>query len=105
MKAILVKEANKDSADALYLGEAPKPSPKSDELLIKVKAFGLNRMDIMQRKGRYPLPPGASSILGVEFSGTVEAAGHGFKENEEVSVIYRPNFACKTDLCAFADSG
>lgn len=40
-------------------------------------AFGLNRMDLSQREGKYPVPPGASSILGVEFSGRVERLGPG----------------------------
>ena len=56
-------------------------------MVIKVKAFGLNRMDIDQREGRYPVPPGASEILGVEFSGTVEEVGtsvNEWKEGDEV---------------------
>ena len=53
----------------------------------KVKYFGLNRMDILQREGKYPLPPGASTILGVEFSGHVAEVGQGvtqWKEGDEV---------------------
>lgn len=50
--------------------------------------FGLNRMDIMQREGKYPLPPQASkTIMGVEFSGIVTRLGEGckkFKEGDEV---------------------
>lgn len=42
---------------------------------MKVKAFGLNRADTVQREGKYPPPPGASKILGLEFSGTVEEVG------------------------------
>ena len=41
----------------------------------QVKCFALNRMDIVQREGKYPPPPGASPILGVEVSGTVESVG------------------------------
>ena len=54
---------------------------------MQVKAFGLNRMDILQRRGLYPLPPGTSAILGVEFSGTVEECGSGatkFNKGDEV---------------------
>jgi len=54
---------------------------------LKVKMFGLNRMDISQREGGYPVPPGASSILGVEFSGTVAELGPdvgSWKEGDEV---------------------
>ena len=52
-----------------------------------MKAFGLNRMDISQREGRYPPPAGASPILGVEFSGTIGELGKGvtqWKVNDEV---------------------
>ena len=41
--------------------------------MIKIKAFGLNRMDLLQREGLYPLPPQAPETMGVEFSGTVES--------------------------------
>lgn len=72
MKAILVKDG-KGPSDNLYLGEAPVPELGEDEVLVKIKAFGLNRMDIMQREGNYPLPPHAPQIMGVEFSGHIVA--------------------------------
>ena len=46
----------------------------------QIKAFGLNRLDILQREGRYPAPPGASPILGVEFAGVVTELGPGVTE-------------------------
>ncbi|SPO20690.1 related to NADPH quinone oxidoreductase homolog PIG3 [Ustilago trichophora] len=70
MKAILVKDGKGPSSN-LYLGEAPVPELGDDEVLVKIKAFGLNRMDIMQREGNYPLPPHAPQIMGVEFSGHI----------------------------------
>lgn len=73
MKAVLVKDG-KGPSSHLYLGEVPVPELGDDEVLVKVKAFGLNRMDIMQREGNYPLPPHAPEIMGVEFSGHVVAA-------------------------------
>ncbi|CAG8500336.1 4678_t:CDS:2, partial [Paraglomus occultum] len=73
MRAVLVKEPG--DASQLYNGIAPIPLPKDDELLVKIKCFALNRMDILQRQGRYPVPPGASQILGVEMSGVVEKIG------------------------------
>ncbi|EJF60976.1 quinone oxidoreductase [Dichomitus squalens LYAD-421 SS1] len=79
MRAILVKDG-KGHVENLYLGEAEKPVPGQGNVLVKVKFFGLNRMDILQREGHYPLPPGASSILGVEFSGHVEQVGEGVTE-------------------------
>ncbi|GAA5835654.1 hypothetical protein JCM11251_002986 [Rhodosporidiobolus azoricus] len=77
MRAILVKEGKGQDAQDLYLGEADRPTLKEgdDRVLVKIKAFGLNRMDIMQRMGKYPVPPGASPLIGVEFSGTIEEAG------------------------------
>ena len=50
----------------------PKPRPRNRELLIRVSYTSLNRMDLVQKKGLYPLPPGASSILGVEVAGIVD---------------------------------
>ncbi|CAG8729497.1 9438_t:CDS:2 [Acaulospora colombiana] len=74
MRAVLV-DNNRQGAEKLYVGEAPTPKLDSGEVLVKIKAFGLNRMDILQREGQYPVPPGASQILGVEFSGIVEELG------------------------------
>ena len=73
MRAILVREPG--AADRLELGEFPDPEPAADELLVRVKAAALNRADILQRMGRYPPPPGASPLLGLEVAGVVERAG------------------------------
>jgi NADPH:quinone reductase-like Zn-dependent oxidoreductase len=55
---------------------------------VKIHSFGLNRMDLMQREGRYNVPPQAGPILGVEFSGHIEELGPGatgdFKVGDEV---------------------
>lgn len=55
---------------------------------MRVKAFGLNRMDLLQREGRYPVPPRAPSTMGVEFSGVIAGLGpepeHGFKVGDHV---------------------
>jgi NADPH:quinone reductase-like Zn-dependent oxidoreductase len=67
-------------ADSLYLKENhPDPVLQPGYVLVRVKAFGLNRMDIMQREGVYPLklPESAGKILGVEFGGLVEKLGEG----------------------------
>lgn len=55
--------------------EVPDVSPKDDEVLIKVASAGINRADLLQAAGKYPPPPGASEILGLEVSGTVAAVG------------------------------
>ncbi len=66
MKAVLVEEGA-----PLTLGGAEKPALKPGEVLVKVAASGLNRADLVQRRGAYPPPPGASPIMGLEISGTV----------------------------------
>jgi len=55
----------------------PVPGPGAGEALIRVAAAGVNRPDVMQRKGQYPPPPGASDIPGLEIAGTVVALGDG----------------------------
>jgi putative PIG3 family NAD(P)H quinone oxidoreductase len=55
----------------------PTPAPGAGEVLIKVAAAGVNRPDVLQRKGAYPPPPGASEIPGLEISGEVIALGEG----------------------------
>ncbi len=60
---------------ALKLTEYPIPTPANHQVLIKVAAAGVNRPDIMQRKGLYPAPSGASTIPGLEIAGTVVATG------------------------------
>ncbi|MBB4154850.1 putative PIG3 family NAD(P)H quinone oxidoreductase [Sphingomonas jinjuensis] len=63
--------------EVLRLVERPVPTPAAGEVLIRVAAAGVNRPDVMQREGKYPPPPGASSILGLELSGEVVAVGDG----------------------------
>ncbi|PKI83210.1 hypothetical protein MVES_002858 [Malassezia vespertilionis] len=78
MRAVLIK-GDKGPSSALYIGDAPTPKIDltSNNVIVKTKAFALNRMDLLQREGKYPVPPGASKILGVEFSGTVAEVGSG----------------------------
>ncbi len=64
-------------ADALAPGSRPLPQPAPGEVLIQVAAAGVNRPDVLQRKGLYPPPPGASDLLGLEAAGTVIALGEG----------------------------
>lgn len=61
----------------LRIERAPTPTPRADELMIRVEATALNRADVLQRRGFYPPPPGASPILGLEVVGRVVVpAGH-----------------------------
>lgn len=57
--------------------ERPVPTPAAGEVLLKVAYAGVNRPDVIQRKGLYPPPAGASDLPGLEVSGTVVAVGHG----------------------------
>ncbi|WP_324807105.1 NAD(P)H-quinone oxidoreductase [Sphingomonas sp. LY29] len=63
--------------EVLSLAERPTPQPGPGEVLVRVAAAGVNRPDVLQRKGAYPPPPGASDIPGLEIAGTVVAAGAG----------------------------
>ncbi|EHY58234.1 hypothetical protein HRR83_004908 [Exophiala dermatitidis] len=88
MRAVDI-QGGKGPVSALFINsETPKPVPKGSQALVKVKAFGLNRMDLLQREGKYPVPPQAPKTLGVEFSGTIESFGsepeRGFKIGDEV---------------------
>lgn len=62
-------------AERLVLSRGPLPVPGEGEVLIRVQAAGVNRPDIAQREGRYPPPPGASPILGLEVAGEIVACG------------------------------
>lgn len=69
MRAIEITQPG--SPDVLKLCERPMPSLKSGEVLIKVDAAGVNRPDVIQRQGHYPVPPGASDLPGLEVAGEI----------------------------------
>jgi len=88
MRAVDI-HGGKGPISAMFINaDTPKPVAKGSQALVKVKAFGLNRMDLLQREGQYPVPPQAPATLGVEFSGTIEAFGceaeRGFQVGDEV---------------------
>ncbi|KAL3430966.1 hypothetical protein BDV09DRAFT_177362 [Aspergillus tetrazonus] len=83
MRAVVIKNG-KGPADALYIDNIPVPEYGPSQALVKVKAFGLNRMDLLQREGQYPVPPQAPATLGVEFSGTIAELGDGATEDFKV---------------------
>lgn len=84
MRAVLVSEESKE----LYIGKKKGPICRSNELLINIKATSLNRADLLQRKGLYPPPEGASDILGLEMSGIIEKIGDGVTEWEVGDRVY-----------------
>jgi putative PIG3 family NAD(P)H quinone oxidoreductase len=73
MQAIEIASAG--GPEVLRLGQRPVPRPGAAEVLVQVAYAGVNRPDVLQRLGRYPPPPGASDIPGLEISGTVVAVG------------------------------
>jgi putative PIG3 family NAD(P)H quinone oxidoreductase len=75
MKAIVV--AAPGGPEVLELRELPDPSPAEGEVAIEVRATALNRADLLQRRGLYPPPAGASPVLGLECSGVVSEVGPG----------------------------
>src|SRR5438445_4298686 len=72
---IAIEISTPGEPDVLVPVERPRPSPAAGEVLIKVAGAGVNRPDVFQRRGRYPPPPGASDIPGLEVSGVVDALG------------------------------
>ena len=64
-----------DSAGNLTWQSVPDPAPGPGEVLVKVSAAGVNRADLMQAAGKYPPPPGASEVLGLEVSGVIAGVG------------------------------
>jgi NADPH2:quinone reductase len=79
--------------EVLRLGERPDPVPLAGELLIRVSASGINRPDVFQRTGNYPVPPGASDIPGLEVAGVIVGgdaramAQAGFKMGDRVCAL------------------
>jgi NADPH2:quinone reductase len=79
--------------DVLRLGERPQPLPGIGELLIRVSASGINRPDVLQRTGNYPVPPGVSDVPGLEVAGVIERgdarelAQAGFRLGDRVCAL------------------
>lgn len=72
MRALRIADGN------LTIADVPKPQPGAGEALVRIRAAGLNRADVLQLQGRYAVPPGApADIPGLEFAGVVEAIGDG----------------------------
>lgn len=84
MKAVAI---NGTTYDGLWLGEAGDPVPAMDEVLIGVRAAGVNRADILQRQGHYPPPSGVSEILGLEVAGIVASDAAGWRAGDRVCAL------------------
>ena len=92
MTAIEIPEPG--GPDALVAGVRPVPTPGGGEVLVKVAAAGVNFPDVMQRRGSYPPPPGASDIPGLEIAGEIVATGPGVTE-----------FSVGDEVCALVAGG
>jgi NADPH2:quinone reductase len=91
MKAVEITSYG--APDVLRLGERPDPVAGAGEVLIRVRASGINRPDVLQRTGNYPVPPGASDIPGLEVAGDIvdgdaaAMAAAGFKKGDRVCAL------------------
>jgi NADPH2:quinone reductase len=87
---IAITIAKPGGPEVLQPIDMPPPRPGPREVLIRVAAAGVNRPDLMQREGKYPAPPGASEIPGLEVSGTIAACGSGavrWRDGDEVCAL------------------
>ena len=80
MRAVVVAEPG--GPEVLTVAELPDPEPGPEEVVVDVAATAVNRADTLQRQGKYPPPPGASDILGLECSGVVSAVGSAVADHE-----------------------
>ena len=88
MRAVSIREAG--GPEVLEVVEAPVPEPRANEVLVRVAASGVNRPDILQREGRYPVPADADPLPGLEVAGEVVANGDGagrFKPGDWVMAL------------------
>jgi NADPH2:quinone reductase len=88
MRAIEITKPG--APDVLQICERPMPIAKAGEVIIKVHAAGINRPDVLQRTGNYPVPPGASDLPGLEVAGEIvdgELAGSGFSKGDMVCAL------------------
>ncbi len=92
MKAVQIRQPG--GPDVLEPTERPVPAPKANEILIKVGAAGVNRPDVLQRSGNYPVPPDASDLPGLEVAGEVVQLGSSAK-----------NFKLGDKVCALVHGG
>lgn len=89
MRAVTIR-GGKGGADALEVQSVPTPGLEPGHVLVRVRAAGVNRPDLLQRAGRYPPPPGASEVLGLEVAGEIAGVGEGvdrWREGDRVVAL------------------
>ena len=92
MRAVEISQPG--GPEVLKLTDVPKPASKANEIVVKVAAAGVNRPDVLQRMGLYPVPPGASPLPGLEIAGEVAEVGADVK-----------NWKSGDKVCALANGG
>src|SRR5438094_10595795 len=92
MRAVEISKPG--APEVLRVADLPKPAPGPNEIVVKVAAAGVNRPDVLQRMGHYPVPPGASPLPGLEIAGDVAELG------AEVKLWKRGD-----KVCALANGG
>ena len=95
MKAIEI--TGYGAPEVLRAGERPDPVPGAGEVLIRVAASGVNRPDVLQRMGNYPVPPGASDIPGLEVAGTIVGG--------DAAAMAQAGFQVGDRVCALVTGG
>src|SRR2546429_3023092 len=85
MRAIVVKQPG--GPEVLQLAEVPDPQPREGDLIVRVRAAGVNRADLHQRLGRYPPPPGEPETIGLEIAGEVEHPAGGYRPRDRVMAL------------------
>src|SRR5262245_31458042 len=74
--------------EVLKSASRPNPAPRANEIIVKVEAAGVNRPDVLQRMGHYPVPPGTSDIPGLEIAGEVVGGStERFKLGDKVCAL------------------
>jgi len=99
MRAIVVKQPG--GPEVLQLGEIPDPQPREGDLIVRVRAAGVNRADLLQRLGRYPPPPGEPETIGLEIAGEVEhPAGEHRRGDKVMALLAGGGYAEKVRVAA-----
>ncbi|KAJ1336132.1 tumor protein p53-inducible protein 3 [Microdochium nivale] len=105
MRAIDIRGGSGCSGDLFINPDTPKPTASPGQAVVKVVAFGINRMDISQRRGGYPVPPQAPKTLGVEFSGVIESVGAAIDQQEDGEEQGRREFAVGDEVFGLTYGG
>jgi putative PIG3 family NAD(P)H quinone oxidoreductase len=84
---VAIEIAAPGGPEVLRVVERPVPEPAAGEVLVRVQAAGVNRPDIMQRLGKYPPPPGASDIPGLEIAGVIDRGGGRWRDGDPVCAL------------------